>query len=717
MATMSESGADAFDRLSAAVRYHVVHTLGFTGLRPVQELTAQAILDGDNCVVLAPTAGGKTEASFLPLLSRMNDEDWAAPSVIYLSPIKALLNNQEERVTRLTGMLSRRAFKWHGDVAAGARSRFVKDPADVLMTTPESLEVMLVSSRIPSRTLFRHLKAVVIDEVHAFAGDDRGAHLVSLLERLQRYSGADIQRIGLSATVGNPKEILSWLQGTSQRPSRLVDPPKPPATPEVWLDWVESLSGAAKVIAGLNVGQKRLAFVDSRRRVEQLGEALGQAEVTSFLMHSSLSADERHQAEKAFESGRNCVVVATSTMELGIDVGDLDAVFQIDAPPGVASFLQRMGRSGRRQGSKQNATVLCTKTEALPLAASILRLWKQGYVEPVQPERSAYHVLAQQLLALSLQEKGVELSSWWAWVSGAKAFADVTDRERGLLIEKMLGEGILLSTDGRLALGPKGEKLYGRRNFEALYAVFDAPALIRTMAGQREMGTVDALFLQTLPRDTAFVLGGKPWQIVHIDWKKGVCEVVTAPAGKHLNWMGSPRFVSRRICEEWRRTLIDDSIDPWWTKRAGIAMRTERESYAFLRDEAMPIVDEGDELVWYNFLGGRVNNLLARLLEERLGQHVTSSNILIKLKGGAASSTSAVRQATRALLEPGAVTEADAMRHVESCSRGALSKFQPCLPEELELRFLARRLVELPCDDSHREAGERQVDPGLDGSR
>ena len=714
---MSEGVASAFDRLSVAVRHHVVHTLGFTGLREVQERTANAILDGDNCVVLAPTAGGKTEAAFLPLLSRMTDEDWAAPSVIYLSPIKALLNNQEARITQLTRMLSRRAFKWHGDVSAGARGRFAKDPGDVLMTTPESLEVMLISSRIPSQTMFANVKAIVIDEVHAFAGDDRGAHLVSLLERIQRYSGNDIQRIGLSATVGNPHEIQAWLQGTSKRPSRLVDPPKPPSSPEVWLDWVESLPGAAQVITGLNIGQKRLAFVDSRRRVEQLGEALTQAKVTAFLMHSSLSADERHQAEKAFESGTNCVVVATSTMELGIDVGDLDAVFQIDSPPSVASFLQRMGRSGRRPGSKQNATVLCTTTEALPLATSVLRLWKQGYVEPVVPERAAYHVLAQQLLALSLQQKGVELSSWWAWVAGAESFSGVTERERGLLLEKMLAESILISTDGRLSLGPRGEKLYGRRNFEALYAVFDAPPLIKVMAGQREMGTIDALFLQALPPDSAFVLGGKAWQITFVDWKKGICEVVTAPAGKHLNWIGNPKFIARRLCQEVRRTLIDDATDTWWTKRAVAAMRTERESHAFLSDEPMPIVNEGNELVWYNFLGGRANNLLARLLEAHLGAHVVSGNFAIKLKGGAASSLSAVREATRALLEPGAVTEADAMKHVASCARGALSKFQPCLPEELELRFLARRLVELPHGDANSEPGEGQVDPGVDVAR
>ena len=692
---MAEPSESAFERFDATVRYHIFHTLGFPALRPVQEWTAHAILDGDNCVVLAPTAGGKTEAAFLPLLSQMHRENWAAPSVLYLSPIKALLNNQEARLTRLAGMLSRRVFKWHGDIHAHTRAKFSQDPADILMTTPESLEVMLVSQRVPSERLFRSLQAVVIDEVHAFAGDDRGAHLVSLLERLQRLAGRDVQRIGLSATVGNPLEILSWLGGTSRRKGRLVDPPKPPSAAEMQLDWVASIENAARVISQLDRGKKRIVFVDSRRRVEQLGESLVQAQVNTYLMHSSLSADERAAAEKAFESGTDCVIVATSTMELGIDVGDLDVVYQVDAPPSVASLLQRLGRAGRRAGSTQRMTILCTKEKDLALSAAMLRLWKSGYVEPVEPERGAFHVLAQQLLALCLQENGVPLADWWAWIAGAASFSEVTAREREELVEKMLGAEILVRSDGRLILGPRGESLYGRKNFQALYAVFDAPSLLRVMWHGREVGTVDALFVQALPPASCFVLGGRPWQISHLDWKKAVCQVVPAPEGRHLNWMGPPRLISRRVCQELRTTLLDAAEDPWWTKRAREAMRTERASNAFLADEPMPVVESSGEVEWFTFLGGRANNLLAKLLEERLGPHVTAGNLGIKVRGEAAQSGVAVRGAIRELSQFGAVTDADARRFAASCTRAQLSKFQPCLPEALELRFLARRVVEV----------------------
>jgi ATP-dependent Lhr-like helicase len=206
---------------------------------------------------------------------------------------------------------------------------------------------------------------------------------------------------------------------------------------------------------------------------------------------------------------------------------------------------------------------------------------------------------------------------------------------------------------------------------------------------------VDALFVQALPPASCFVLGGRPWQIIHLDWKKGLCDVTPAPEGRHLNWMGPPRLISRRICQELRKLLLDNTEDPWWTKRAQAAMRTERAGYAFLADEAMPVIESSGDIEWFTFLGGRANNLLAKLLEERVGEHVTAGNLSIKVRGKAAESGIAVREAIRALLEPGAVTQADAQRFAESCTRAPLSKFQPCLPEELELRFLARRVVEV----------------------
>ena len=182
----------------------------------MQSLSIEALLAGANLVILAPTAGGKTESAFFPLISQMLTEEWDGLSVLYVSPIRALLNNQEERLQKYFDLVGRRAACWHGDTTR-ATAKHVADPPDCLLTTPESLEAILVSSKIDHRQFFKNVRAVVIDELHAFAGDDRGWHLLSVFSRIHRLAGRDLQRIGLSATVGNPAEMLAWLSSGSKR--------------------------------------------------------------------------------------------------------------------------------------------------------------------------------------------------------------------------------------------------------------------------------------------------------------------------------------------------------------------------------------------------------------------------------------------------------------------------------------------------------------------
>ena len=218
-----------FARFAPRLQEAIVSRLGWSSLRPVQELAGAALLDGMNAVVLAPTAGGKTEAAMFPTLSAMVVDPPDGIGAIYVAPIKALLNNQSDRLGRYTEMVGLHRFVWHGDISQSERRRFLRDPSELLMTTPESLEVMLVSQQVDATELFRDLRTVIIDEIHSFAGTDRGAHLQSVLERIARFSRHDVQRIGLSATVGNPDAVLGWLQGTSQRAGTIVDPPKQPS--------------------------------------------------------------------------------------------------------------------------------------------------------------------------------------------------------------------------------------------------------------------------------------------------------------------------------------------------------------------------------------------------------------------------------------------------------------------------------------------------------
>ena len=698
---------DAFDRLSPALQYQIVNDLGWTDLRLVQNQAIDVILDGANCVVLAPTAGGKTEAAFFPLLSKMDQDDQAAPSVLYIAPIRALLNNQEARLQRLSGLIGRRAFKWHGDVGASARKRYIREPADILAITPESLEAMLISTWVPASELLRSVRAVVVDEVHAFAADDRGGHLVSVLERVQRIAGRDIQRIGLSATVGNPGDICRWLSGSSERDQLVVDPGGGSAEPKLLLDYVGTLANASVVIERLYPGTKRLVFADSRRKVEELGRELDHHNAEVHVTHSSLAVSERHAAERAFEECDNCVIVATSAMELGIDVGDVDHVLQIDAPSTVSSFLQRMGRTGRRPDTHANCTFLATKDDALLLAAALIRLRSQGYIEPVTPSTRASHLLAHQIMALTLQYGGVPTDRWWPRVRGAACYADLDDTDRTALLDHMLAEDILANVDGRLILSDHGQKLYSGRNFMDLYVVFSTPPIFRVMAGRTEIGTVDAHFVQLRKADDfTFVLAGRAWRVTHIDWRRGICTVEPAPDAGYPSWMGDPRFLSWEVCQSMREILIGEDREAIWTSRACDVIDTLRAQYAFLHDAPAPLVDERDIIRWWTFAGGRANNLLAHLLRTELGDKVTASNTAVTLAEGAGKSLVAVRQAVAALSQPGRVSREAARRAAADAARGRISKFQPCLPAELEQELLADVLVD---SDGAAEAVARAV--------
>ncbi|MEU9023323.1 DEAD/DEAH box helicase [Actinomadura sp. NPDC048394] len=604
------------DGLHPSLRHHIVNVLGWTSLRPLQESAVGPVLDGSDALLLAPTAGGKTEAAMFPLLSAMAEKDWTGLSILYVCPLKALLNNLLPRLETYAAWLGRRVALWHGDVSQPRRQRILADPPDILLTTPESIESMLVSVKVDHTNLFRGLRAVVVDEVHAFAGDDRGWHLLCVLERLTRVAGRPIQRIGLSATVGNPGDLLAWLQGAAaERRAGSVVAPETGVTaePSIELDHVGSVENAAKVISALHQGEKRLVFCDSRRLVEQLGAALRALGVTTFLSHASLSLDERRRAEEAFADARDCVIVATSTLELGVDVGDLDRVIQVNAPPTVASFLQRLGRTGRRAGSSRNCLFLAIGREDVLATTALLLQWSRGFVEPVTAPPEPRHIVAQQLLALCLQENQVGEKLWNEWWSDLAPF-----RAAAPIARHLVEQGYLDSDNGMLFIGPEAEKRFGRIHFRDLTAVFTAAPQFTVLSGRTEVGRTDPVLLTervTGPR--LLLLGGYSWRVTWIDWKRRRCHVEPAEGGGKAGWIGTGTgIVSFELARAARDVLLGEDPPVALTRRARAALARVREELDFSVHPGGTVICRGSsgDLRWWTWAGDRANATLKATL-------------------------------------------------------------------------------------------------------
>ncbi|GGN91953.1 ATP-dependent helicase [Streptomyces albiflavescens] len=621
---MSDVAPDPMDLLHPGLVHHVVNTLGWPRLRTLQEEAITPLTDGADAVLIAPTAGGKTEAACFPLLSRMAQENWDGTSVLYVCPLKALLNNLLPRLETYTSWLGRTAALWHGDVTHSRRKRILRERPDVLLTTPESLEAMLVSANVDHRALFSGLRAIVVDEVHAFAGDDRGWHLLAVLERLERVTGRPVQRVGLSATVGNPEELLTWLQGAKagRRTAQVVAPhlkekvQKLPPPGDVQLDYVGSLANAATVIAALHQGEKRLVFCESRKQVEELGAALHAKGVTTFLSHASLSADERRRAEEAFAEARDCVIVSTSTLELGIDVGDLDRVVQIDAPSTVASFLQRLGRTGRRPGSSRNCLFLATDDAGLLSAAALLLLWSRGWVEPVIAPAEPRHIVAQQVLALCLQEHRVGDRLWQEWWGGLGPFGPSAEP----IVRHLVEEGYLDRDGELLFIGPEAEKRFGYRHFMDLTAVFTAAPEFTVLSGRAEIGTTDPVLLtDEVVGPRRLLLAGRSWQVTYIDWSRRRCFVEPVESGGRARWggVGLTRTSSYELTRAARDILLGAAPPVRLTRRAESALaRVRDESAEFVYHDGTVVMRGGRDtnVRWWTWAGYRTNATLAATL-------------------------------------------------------------------------------------------------------
>lgn len=566
--------------LDAAIEYHIVNSLGWPGLRPLQAAAVEPVRSGTDCVLVAPTAGGKTEAALFPLLSEMVEGSWSGTTILYVTPLRALLNNIHSRVSAYCSWLGRAAGLWHGDIGQSERRRMLADRPDILLTTPESIEAMLVSRRVDHERFLGSVRSVVIDELHAFAGSDRGWHLLAVLERVERIARHRIQRVGLSATIGNPEAVGAWMQGSTEGRSPVAvvrEDSSPAVNPEITIDYVGSMDNAATVISRLHRGEKRLVFSESRRSAEELAFLLRERGVQTFVSHSSLSVDERRQSERAFAEAKDTVIVATSTLELGIDIGDLDRVIQIDAPRTVSSFLQRLGRTGRRPGTSRNTLFLATSLDGLLDAAAVLLLWKRGFVEKVVAPPHPRHLAAQQLLALALQEGSFGASDWSRWWGDLPLMADGAEvlaylREQEFLVEDL----------GLLMIGPRAEKEFGKRHFMDLLSTFVADLELRVVAGVKEIGFVSPLALPARPdcEQRPLVLAGRGWFVQYVDWERFTVWVEEVPTKGDVKWPSGAVTQSFEVCRAKRDVLLGAEPDVELSKRVPGALKRLREERA-----------------------------------------------------------------------------------------------------------------------------------------
>jgi ATP-dependent Lhr-like helicase len=635
----------------------------------------------------APTAAGKTEAAILPLLSRMVSERWSGLSVLYVCPLRALLNNLYPRVSGYAELVGRSVGVWHGDVSQGARTAILRDPPDLLLTTPESLEAMFLSRRVDEEQLLGGVRAMVVDEIHVFGSDDRGWHMLAVLDRIDAMAKARAQRIGLTATVGNPQELLSWLsrRPALQRRSVMIDDNTGGAAPELTIDWVGSLKNAAQVITSLHQGEKRLVFCDSRAQVEELATMLRELGTSTFVSHSSLSRDERHQAEQAFAQATNCVIVATSTLELGIDVGDLDRVILIDSPPRVSSVLQRCGRTGRRLGARRNCLFLCISEEMLIQAVAITRLLHSGWVEPVAGPPLPLHLAAQQLLARVLSDGQVPDSTWPGPLGAVAQIAEL-DSELLLAVRKEMERvGVLVRDGPFVQIGPTGEDRYGRRNFMDVTSLFLTEPLISVHWGVRELGSVDPSVLTHHDGGHATILlGGRAWNVEEVDWRRRRAWVLPSKQAGRSHWVGSGVAISSAVARSIRTVLADTDEPAGLTVRARAQLARTRSSFSGLREGRTMLAREskpGREC-WWTFAGGKANAALAVGLYDEGVQILFVDDLSIGIRG--TLGLKGLKQTVKALRgnPPRSVAKVAALDGL---------KFGDCLPEALGLRVLQER--------------------------
>lgn len=625
----------------------------WTGLREIQCLAIEPILSEKTDVLIsASTAAGKTEAFFLPALSAIAPRETGV-GILYISPLKALINDQDRRLESLSDLLEIPVTPWHGDSSQSRKKKLKASPSGVVLITPESLESLLIRDSGWIKAAFSNLKYIVIDEFHAFIGSERGHHLLSLLHRLEHLLGrleTPIPRVALSATLGELEKVPLSLRPNRSLPCKIIKDIHSTSTLKVQVKGyvnpanleAESSNDAEYTICQdlfkFCRGGNHLVFANSRSRTENIAATLSdfcEEKIVPnefFPHHGSLSKDLRESLEKRLQQEHYpTTAICTMTLELGIDIGKVNSVIQVTAPHSISSLRQRMGRSGRRGGAsilrmlvaeaeltKDSSVIDKLRLELIQSLAMIRLLIGSNWYEPADTSLYHFSTLLHQVLAVTAQWGGIRAEQLFSLLCKDGPFQNVSvENFKILLVHMGKTELITQLGSGELVLGLLGEKLTNHYSF---YAVFKTPEEFRIICGTKSLGAlpVDSLVLE----GQHIVFGGKRWKVNDIDSEKRVIYVEHAKGGKPPKFGGTGLNIHDVVRQEMFQILKDGdyriSVGDLKVDFADSAARELfNESVRYFEDAQLsrePLLQVGNITYIFPWLGDKVVNTIVALL-------------------------------------------------------------------------------------------------------
>ncbi|MBQ7670651.1 MAG: DEAD/DEAH box helicase [Clostridia bacterium] len=603
---------NVFDRYAEPVK-EFIYRNGWESLRAIQVAAGDALFNTESNVLLsAATASGKTEAAFFPIISEFYENAPSSVGALYIAPLKALINDQFYRLTELCEETGIPVWHWHGDVGSSHKTKLLKNPSGILQITPESLEALLLKKHAAIPTLFGDLRYIVIDEIHSLMRGDRGGQTMCLIQRLSSLAGVDPRRIGLSATVGDPEASCRFLSAGSSRgcvapkidvkgtkwhismehfyvqgPQASEDAPGQDEQAAPALDAAtdaapEGADPGMGYIFEHTKGKKCLVFVNSREECEAVTTSLRSycernGEHDRFLIHhGNLSASYRETAEDVMKDEEKFLTtVTTATLELGIDIGRLERAFQIDAPYTVSSFLQRLGRTGRRGAPPEMWFVMREDPPQMRAMFPSAVPWKliQGialvqlyleerFVEPPRLCRLPFSLLYHQTMSTLASSGELTAGQLAAKVLPLGPFSNISVEDFKALLRHLVETDHIQKTDeGTLIVGLAGERVVNSFKF---YAVFQESEEFTVRCDSEEIGTI----VMPPPAGEKIALAGRVWTVEEVDRKRKL--VYCSPVkGQVPAYFGDcPGDIHNRILDRMKKVLAEDNNYPYLMKNA-----------------------------------------------------------------------------------------------------------------------------------------------------